>query len=60
MVCSQFAKNKKGFQKYWQGTEKLKKNNIYFMGRLAKYKYYDIDDAVKNALELFNNITKPK
>lgn len=49
-------RNKKIFQKYWQEVEKLKKENIYFVGRLAEYKYYDMDDAVKNVLYLFNKI----
>jgi len=38
----------------------LKKKNIYFVGRLAEYKYYDIDDAVKNALGLFDKINHAK
>jgi len=49
-------KNKKIFQKYWQEAEKLKKENIYFVGRLAEYKYYDMDDTVKKALEAFEEI----
>ena len=39
---------------YQQEVEKLKEQNIYFVGRLAEFKYYDMDDAVKNALEVFN------
>ncbi|MDD5015063.1 MAG: UDP-galactopyranose mutase, partial [Atribacterota bacterium] len=46
-------KNKEKFQKYWQEAEKLKKENIYFVGRLAEYKYYDMDDAVAKALQVF-------
>jgi len=49
-------KNKKLFQKYSKEAEKIKKQNIYFVGRLAEYKYYDMDEAVKNSLDLFNNI----
>ena len=49
-------RNKKIFQKYWQEAEKLKKENIYFVGRLAEYKYYDMDDTVKKALEVFEEI----
>ncbi len=49
-------RNKKIFQKYWQEAEKLKKENIYFVGRLAEYKYYDMDDTVKKALEAFEEI----
>ncbi|MBP7796612.1 MAG: UDP-galactopyranose mutase [Elusimicrobiales bacterium] len=49
-------KNKKIFQRYWQETEKLEVRNIYFIGRLAEYKYYNIDEAVKRSLDLFNTI----
>jgi len=49
-------KNKKLFQKYLKEAEKLKKQNIYFVGRLAEYKYYNMDEAVKSSLDLFNKI----
>jgi len=49
-------RNKEVLQKYWQETEKLKKENIYFVGRLAEYKYYDMDDAITNSLRVFDNI----
>ena len=51
-------KNKRIFKKYWEEVEKLKKKNIYFVGRLAEYKYYNMDEAVKNALEVFNKVTR--
>ena len=44
-------KNRTIFQKYWQEIEKLKNKNVYFIGRLAECKYYDMDDAVKNVLD---------
>ena len=49
-------KNQEIFQKYQQEVKKLKKKNIYFVGRLAEYKYYNMDEAVKRALDLFNKI----
>ena len=33
-----------------------KEKNIYFIGRLAQYKYFDMDDAFKNALDFFDKI----
>ncbi len=39
--------SKKLFEKY----NRLKTDNIHFLGRLGKYKYLDIDDAVLEALE---------
>jgi len=44
-------KNKKLLKKYQEEIKKLK--NIHFIGRLAEYKYYDMDDAVKNVLNIF-------
>jgi UDP-galactopyranose mutase len=49
-------KNKEIFKKYWQEVEKIKKGNIFFIGRLAEYKYYDMDDAIAASLKLFNSI----
>ena len=32
----------------------LKENNVIFGGRLAEYKYYDMDDVIKRAMELYS------
>jgi len=48
-------KNKRIIEKYLGEVKNLKRN-IYFIGRLAEYRYYDMDDAIKNALDLFNNL----
>ena len=32
-----------------------KEENVIFAGRLAKYKYYNMDLVVKDALEIFEN-----
>ena len=47
-------KNQKLYEKYKKEAEKLK--NIYFVGRLANYKYFNMDQAFKNALDVFKNI----
>ena len=31
-----------------------KENNVIFGGRLAEYKYYDMDDVIKSAIEAYN------
>lgn len=49
-------KNKKIFKKYQSEAENLEKNGIYFVGRLANYKYFNMDEAFKNALDLFYKI----
>jgi UDP-galactopyranose mutase len=42
------------FQRYKDEADKLK--DIYFVGRLANYKYFNMDQAFKNALDLFDQI----
>ncbi len=39
------------FEKYKKESSKLK--NVYFIGRLAHYKYYNMDEVVALSLELF-------
>lgn len=46
------------YMKYQREAEKSEKDNIYFVGRLANYKYLNMDEAFKNALETFNRIEK--
>lgn len=36
----------------------LEEEGIYFVGRLANYKYFNMDQAIENALEVFNNFEK--
>jgi len=42
------------YAKYLEDAKKL--NNVYFLGRLGDYKYYDMDKAINRALELFEKI----
>lgn len=49
-------KNREIFRKYQDDALKLEKDGIYFVGRLANYKYFNMDEAFKNALELFYDI----
>jgi len=53
-------KNKDIYEKYRKAAQRLKNNNIYFLGRLAEYKYYDMDDAVENSLKIFNCLRNNK
>jgi UDP-galactopyranose mutase len=39
---------------YRQEADKL--TNVHFVGRLANYKYFNMDEAFKNALELFKRL----
>ena len=42
------------YSQYLNEAKKL--DNVYFLGRLGDYKYYDMDKAVLRALELFEEI----
>ncbi|MCK5608192.1 UDP-galactopyranose mutase [Candidatus Pacearchaeota archaeon] len=49
-------KNREIYGKYKSEAEKLK--NVYFIGRLAEYRYSNMDQVVKNALDLFEELKK--
>ncbi len=49
-------KNHLHYQKYREEASKYK--NLYLLGRLANYKYINMDVAVKNAMELFDEINQ--
>jgi len=51
-------KNKDLFAKYQDLAKKEKK--VTFVGRLANYKYFNMDQAIKNALDLFEEDTGVK
>lgn len=46
--------NTKLYEKYLDKAKEYK--NIYFLGRLGDYKYYDMDKAILRALRLFEEI----
>ena len=48
------SKNQEIYSKYKAEADKL--SDIYFVGRLANYKYFNMDQAFKNALELFYSL----
>lgn len=50
-------KNQRIYEKYKKEADKL--TDIYFLGRLANYKYFNMDQAFKNTLELFKALQEP-
>jgi UDP-galactopyranose mutase len=46
--------NQKNFDKYLEYAKTIK--NLTLIGRLAEYKYYDMDDAIENALAVFDRL----
>ena len=51
-------KNKNIFKKYERLIKKAEKKNVFFEGRLAQYKYLNMDEVIERALNLFNRIKK--
>lgn len=51
-------RNSKLFKKYENLISNEMKKNVYFEGRLAKYKYFNTDEVIENALLLFNKLKK--
>lgn len=49
-------KNINLYKKYQKIAEKLQKKGVYFIGRLANYKYFNMDQAFENALNFFENL----
>ena len=47
-------KNEELYKKYKEEADKLA--NVFFIGRMAEYKYLNIDHVAKKALELFDKI----
>ncbi|ALM47873.1 UDP-galactopyranose mutase [Flavobacterium psychrophilum] len=47
-------KNQLIYEKYRKDAEAL--TDVYFVGRLANYKYFNMDQAFKNALDLFSQL----
>lgn len=48
------SKNTEIYEKYKKLSEQEK--NIFFCGRLAQYKYLDMDKTIENSLNIFNKI----
>lgn len=50
--------NQNLYNRYLEKAKELK--NVYFLGRLGDYKYYDMDKAVNRALALFDEVFAKK
>lgn len=51
-------RNRAIYESYRKEAEALEKDGVYFVGRLANYKYFNMDQAFKNALDLFASLSK--
>ena len=50
------SKNREIYEMYKKLAEEDEKNGVYFIGRLANYKYYNMDAAIENALQFVDRI----
>ena len=53
-------KNLDLYEKYKKLALDEENKNIYFVGRLANYKYFNMDEAILNSLNFFNNFILKK
>jgi len=51
-------RNRHLYERYRQEAIALEKDGIHFVGRLANYKYFNMDQAFQNALKFFANLEK--
>ena len=49
-------KNLELYEKYKNLAVQEENKNVFFVGRLANYKYFNMDEAIFNSIEFFNNI----
>lgn len=49
-------KNEQLYNKYKREADKLQKNGLHLVGRLAQYKYFNMDQAFRNALNIYEEI----
>ena len=49
-------RNMQLFNTYKKLAEKQEENNVFFVGRLANYKYMNMDEAIDNALNYYDKI----
>jgi UDP-galactopyranose mutase len=53
-------KNLDLYEKYKALAKEEESKNIFFVGRLANYKYFNMDEAILNSLNFFEDVIKLK
>jgi UDP-galactopyranose mutase len=53
-------KNLELYEEYKILAKNEESKNVFFVGRLANYKYFNMDEAILNSLEFFDNIITKK
>lgn len=49
-------KNMNLYKEYQKLAIEEEKKNVFFIGRLANYKYFNMDETIKNSLNFFDNV----
>jgi UDP-galactopyranose mutase len=49
-------RNREVFARYQAEAKRLESSGIHFVGRLANYKYFNMDQAIRNSLDLFERV----
>jgi len=52
--------NREIYAKYCELAESERKKGVHFIGRLASYKYFNMDEAIRNSLDYFKTYLIPK
>jgi UDP-galactopyranose mutase len=53
-------RNKDLYEQYRKLAELEEERNVFFVGRLANYKYFNMDEAISNSLQFFENVIRRK
>lgn len=53
------AENRLRADRYRARADKAKEHGIFFVGRLAEFRYYDMDHVIKRSLNLFREEVRP-
>ena len=53
------AENRALYARYAEAASELPRGSVFFAGRLADYRYYNMDQAVGRALSLFDKVIAP-
>jgi UDP-galactopyranose mutase len=51
-------RNHEIYAKYQTAAQAVEKDGVFFVGRLANYKYFNMDAAFNNALQLFDSLQR--
>ena len=51
-------RNRALYKKYKALADAEEQKGVHFVGRLANYKYFNMDQAIENALQIFDRLAR--